>query len=190
MTRHRIQPATLRSPWGAGALALVVLGCGGKLFTIDVSEQATTVIPGATLLETLAGDLGFGSFVSMNISESEELANQGVAPGDIRESYLVEFTLEATDPPGADLSWIDAMDLYVTAPDLPEVRIASLDDFPEGVSTVSFDLDDVDLTDWIVSESMTLTTDVTGRRPPEETTVTAGFVLEVGVTQQGLCNNL
>ena len=32
--------------------------------------------------------------------------------------------------------------------------------------------------------------DVTGRRPSEDTTVTADFVVDVGVTDQGVCNNL
>lgn len=190
MTVHSPKRRLLTGHWRAGALVAITLGCGGKLFSIDVENEATTEIAGATLLEVLVGDLGFDDFVSMNIVEDEALANQGVAPGDIEQTYLVEFTLEATDPPGADLAWIDTMQLYVSAPGLPDVRVASMDDFPVGQSTVFFELDDVDLTDWIVSESMTITTDVTAQRPEQTTQVRANFVLNVGVTQQGLCNNL
>ncbi len=59
--------------------------------------------------------------------------------------------------------------------------------FPEGEPRVSFDLVDQDLHDYVVSESMTITTEVTGHRPDEETTLEARFSLEVEVTEQGAC---
>ena len=52
------------------------------------------------------------------------------------------------------------------------------------------DLEDVDLTDYVVSQSLTIRTDVSGRRPEDETTVEARFALRVGVTSQGACNYL
>ena len=53
---------------------------------------------------------------------------------------------------------------------------------------VQFNLSDVDLTEYLVSESMTLTTDVTGHQPEDDTTVVARVVLDVGVTLQGARN--
>ena len=55
---------------------------------------------------------------------------------------------------------------------------------------VDFDVEPVDLTEYVVSESMTFTTEVTGRRPDVDTTVEARFDVAVGVTGQGACNNL
>jgi len=52
---------------------------------------------------------------------------------------------------------------------------------------VALDLDDVDLTPYVVSESLTVTTDATGRRPEQDTVVQARFGLSVGVTGQGAC---
>lgn len=164
------------------------LACQGKLVTISVEKQSTTTVEGGSILENLLGDLGFDSFVSMDLTQSEELQNQGVEPGDIVDVRLVYLELEALSPPGADLSFIDSMDVYVSAPGLDEVRVASADDFPEGQAVVSFDIADVDLTDYVVSESMTLRTDVTGHRPDEDTEVEARFAVDVGVTVKGACS--
>jgi hypothetical protein len=86
------------------------------------------------------------------------------------------------------MSWLDSMELYVEAPGVERALIASADDFPEGVASVSFDLYDVDLTPYAVSEAMTLATEVSGRRPDDDTTIRADVVLDVGVTGQGACN--
>lgn len=161
----------------------------GVLTTITIEDSAITEVEGATILETLVGDLGFESFVSMNLVESEELQNQGVEPGDIKNARLVAFELEAMSPSGADLAFIDDMAILISAPGLSEETLASADDFPEGEALVVFDVEDVDLTDYIVSESLTLSTDVTGHRPDETTIVEARYVIDVGVTLQGVKNN-
>ena len=159
------------------------------LTSIDLEGQATTRIEGATILETLVGDLGFESFVSMNLVESDELQNQGVEPGDIKNARLVRFELEAVAPGGSDLSFIDDMEIFVSSPDLAEVALARAEAFPEGSPLVTFEVEDVDLTGYIVSEAMTIGTDVTGRRPDETTDVQARYLIEVGVTLQGVKNN-
>ena len=156
------------------ALALPAMGCGGVLTRIDIDGSAQTEIEGASLVEVLAEDLGFGELVSMDLTQAEELQNQGVEPGDIKEARLVSFELEAIEPADADLSFLDAMTLLVSAPGLPQ-----------GEALVVFDLEEVDLTEYIVSESMTLTTDVSGQRPDRATRIEARYVVEVGVTVKG-----
>lgn len=164
-------------------LWLTLLGCS-KLLTVQIEGTATTEVEGASLLEDLIGDLGFDSLVSMDITEAEELANQGVEPGDLVSVRLVGFDLEITegDP---DLSFIDAMAVSVTAPDLDEVEIAVQDEFPEGQALVEMELLDVDMVDYAVSQSMTLTTSVEASRPSEDSVIEARYVLEVEATLQG-----
>lgn len=169
------------------ALPLALLACG-SLLTIEIEESARTTVEAGTLLEELIGDLGFEELVSMDLTQAEELQNQGVAPGDIREVYLRSFTLTALSPEGADLSFLDDMTLTVEAPDLPPLLIAWQDSFPEGVPSVSFELEDVDLSAYVVSESMTILTDVSAHRPEEDTEIRADFALEVVATGQGACN--
>jgi hypothetical protein len=171
----------------AGVGATVLAACGALLF-ITVDGESTTTVPAATPLEVLVSDLGFGDFLDLNITEADELQNQGVQPGDISVVELRAFTLEATDPPGSDLSFLEQLDVYVEAPGLDRVLIASQSDFPVGQALVDITPEDVDLTDYVVSESMTLTTDVTGSRPEDATEVVATYALRVGVTSQGACN--
>lgn len=165
-----------------------LIACDAVLATISVEQEATTDVDGATLLEQLVGDLGFGSFLDMDITQSEELQNQGVADEDIQAVHLVVLELEVIEPDGGDLSFLDSMEFYVEAPDLDRKRVAVREDFPEGVSLVAFEIIDIDLHDYVVSESMTLTTEVTGHRPDDDTTITARFALDVEVTTQGACN--
>jgi hypothetical protein len=168
---------------------LLFLACG-RLFTITVRDTSEVVVERGTIVEELVSDLGFESLNDLDLVESEELANQGVEPGDIEEAYLVEFVLRASSPSGADLAFVDRLDLLVSAPGLPEVVIAHQDDFPAGAAEVALVLEPVDLAPYVVSRSMTISTDVTGRRPEEDTVVEARYAIEVGVTGQGACNNL
>ena len=167
---------------------VLLSGCSGKLVTISVDFRDTTTVEGGGLLSELIGSLGFGDFVEMDITDAQELANQGVEPGDIQEVYLTTFTLTALSPSGADLSFLQALAVSVEAPNLETQRIAFSDQFPPGQAAVDFTTDDVDLTDYVVSESMTLMTDVTGSLPPDDTQVEAYVVLDVGVTLRGAVN--
>jgi hypothetical protein len=170
-------------------LCLLLTGCGGTLFTIHVREASVTEVPAASPLELVLSGLGFGDFVSMDIVSAEELANQGVEPGDVKDVRLDSFELEALDG-DLDLAFLDALAIYVEAPDLDPVRVASQDDFPVGEPLVSFSIDDVDLTPYVQSRSLTVTTEVSGRRPEAATRVEARIDLAVGVTGQGVANNL
>ena len=163
------------------------LACQGKLITISVTESSTTTVEEGTILEDLLGDLGFESFLSMDLTESQELQNQGVEPGDIVDVRLVYLELEALSPSGADLSFIEEMDVFVSAPGLDTVLIAEAASFPEGEAIVPFDIADVDLTEYVVSRSMTFTTEINAHRPEADTEVEARFEVDVGVTAQGAC---
>ena len=81
------------------------------------------------------------------------------------------------------------MDVFVSAPGLDEVRIAGAASLPEGEAVVVFDIFDVDLTDDVVSQSMTITTSVSAHRPDADTEVQARFGVNVGVTAQAACSD-
>lgn len=166
---------------------LLVLGtaCDG-LTSFNIDGSTTTEVPAGTLLEALVGDVGFSDLLNMDITENTEMQNQGVGPEDIREVRLTSFRLVVVEPNGADLSFLQSMTLSVEAPDVAKVRVASADSFPEGVGTVDFDLDDVDLAPYAVSQSMTLTTDVNGRRPDEDTTIRAEYEMSIKATLKGV----
>jgi len=160
--------------------------CG--LVNIRVSDEVETTVERGTIVEELTGSMGFGELTAMDLFDSQELQNQGVEPGDVRDVQLVEFDLEATAPQEADLSFLQSLELYVEAPDLPRELVASQDDFPEGEPQVSLDLTELDLTEYVVSRSMTLRTEISGNRPDEDTDVTAAWALRFKVTSQGVRN--
>ena len=169
------------------AALLFAVACQGALLTLVLDRSAETTVEAGTLLEDLVGDLGFGDFLNMDLTTATELENQGVAPGDIQATFLTAFSLETLNP-GSDFSFLERMELYVEAPQLPRVLVASSDDFGQGVTFVDFEVEDVDLTEYLVSASMSLVTEVTGRRPEQDTRLEAAFSVEVGVTTQGACN--
>ncbi len=169
-------------------LALFWTACKGstlKHFEIEVS--GSTVIAGSSLIDEVLDTVGFDGFTEVDITANEELQNQGVAPGDISTVALVTFELEAKDG-DRDLAFLESMEIYASAPGLDTILVASQDDFPEGQAVVAFELEDVDLVDYAVSESMTLTTEVTAEAPDDDTTVKASVLIDVGVTVQGACN--
>ena len=124
----------------------------------------------------------------MNLMESEELRNQGVEPGDISQARLTLLEMTVTSPEDGDLAFIDELDLYVESPNVDREMVASQDDFPSNESQVVFNLNTLDLTPYIVSESLSLVTDVTARRPSEDTTIKARYIIEVTATLQGVKN--
>lgn len=161
---------------------------GCKLTQIHVDQESTTTVPKGTVVEALLGNMGFGDFVAMDLTQDQALQNQGVAPGDIQDVRLDYLQLEATSPAGADLSFLHALSVYVEAPGVTRELLASADSFPVGAPLVDLAVEDLDLTPYVVSQNMTLTTEVNGQRPDQDTNVTARFRVVVGVTSQGACN--
>ena len=176
MIRTRLLPASA---------ALAVLWACKALFYIHIEGSDTSTVPAATPVEIILDDLGFGDFVEMDITEASELQNQGVEPGDITTVTLELLTLEATSPAGSDLSFIDRIDLYVEAPDQQRSRIAWQDDFPVGQALVELNLDEIDIVNHALSQSMTITADVAASRPEDETEIEVVYDIRVGVTGQG-----
>jgi hypothetical protein len=177
----------VRDRWVTAAFAAGLwCGCQGRLFSISYGDADVTVVEAGTLLEDLLVDFGFEGFVSMDVVSSQELQNQGVSPGDINGVALVSLSLEALDGQG-DLSFIDDLQVYVEGPGLPRARVASSGSFPDGQALVALDVEPIDLTDYVTSQQMTFTTEVSGRRPDADTTVEITFELDIGVTGQGAC---
>lgn len=178
------------SSWSRYAVVLL-LACSGQIASINLSESAEATIEGQSALggiTDLVGSLGFSGFTEMDIAQSSELKNQGVQPGDIETAVVTRFVLEVVDPSDADLSFISTLEIWVDAPDLDPVMVASQTDFPSGVSSVDFILEEVDLVDYVVSDSLSITTEASGSIPSDTVTIRATADFEIGVTAQGACN--
>lgn len=166
-------------------VALAAITCG-TLDTFAVSESSRATIPRGNVLEQLAGDVGFGDFVKLDITESQQLQNQGVTRNQIDSVRVDALTLEVVSPEGGDLSFLDELGFFVEAPGEARRRIARGGPFPAGEASVSLTLDDVDLAPYAAAESMTITTEVSGSRPDQDTTVDATIELIVDVNVGGV----
>ena len=166
-------------------MLLLFLGCDGSLVHIDVEGSSQTVVEAGSLVEDLLVDFGFGDFVSMDLTAAQELKDQGVEPGDIVSATMTSFELEALDSQ-LDLAFLDSVSLSASAPDVDEVEMASCSSFPADTPIVAFELTGADIAPHIVSKDLTINVDVSGHRPDTDTTVEARYVVDVGVTAQGV----
>ena len=174
------------APVRATALTLLLGACVSDLLTLDVEQSGSTVVEGGGLVGAALGVLAITGFDDLSVAVDQELANQGVAPGDIASVYLTALTLSTPD--GDDLAFLESLTFLVESPGLPSVRIAYADAFPEGVTSLPLKLEGVDLTAYVVAESMTITTVAEGTLPEEDTTVDADMTLAIEATAQGACN--
>lgn len=167
----------------------LLFACDVNLVDIEVSGSTETTVEAGTVVETLLGDLGFTGLVEMDVTAAQELQNQGVKPGDISSAVLSElvFTAASGSP---DLSFLDEVSLWVSAPELDTRLVASQDEFPEGQAVVAFELTGEEIAPYVVSQSMTLSTEVTAHRPDEDTVVRVDYAVIVGVTTQGAVSNI
>jgi hypothetical protein len=167
--------------------ALLALLCCGGMDTFDVAEEASATIEGASLFEQLAGDMGFGSFLNMDISQSQELKNQGVEKNQIDSVKLTTLTLTIADPPsGQDFSFLQELSFFVEAEGLPRKLIASRTSFPSGETSVAMTIEDVELAPYATAPSMNISAEVNGRRPSHQTTIKADMSLKVDVNVSGV----
>ncbi|MDF1561728.1 MAG: hypothetical protein P1V51_01720 [Deltaproteobacteria bacterium] len=160
--------------------------CGG-IDRIRIRETATAEIPPSTLLENLVGDLGFSQFATLDLSQNQELQNQGIEKHQIDHVYLQELALQITAPPsGQDFTFIDRLEFFVESDGLPTELLAAGGPFAADLTAVNLDVEDVDLAPYVTAPSMAITTQVQGRRPRERTTIEASLRFQVDVNVGGL----
>ena len=164
-------------------LLFSLAACDGSLVHITIDEEDTQVVEQGSFIEQFVSWAGFGDFLNMDLTVATELQNQGVKPGDIRTAEMLTLSLESVS--GSDLSFLDEMKIFVEGPDLDRKLIAHADAFT-GETLVDFEVEPIDLTDYITSTSMSLITEVNGHRPDQRTEVKAHFRIDVGVTPQGV----
>ncbi len=166
-------------------LPLLLLGCG--LLTFDVDSEASTHIDGAGALGTLLDVLSFSGLDDFNVDVQSAMQDQGVEDGDVSSVRITSFTLSGS--PG-DLSFLEDFAVYLSAPDVDEVLVASGDSFPEGHLVVELAVPDVDLTPYVVADESSFRVVANGSAPADDVDVTAAFNVEIVATAQGACRTL
>lgn len=167
----------------AGAVAVAAFCTCGTLDRFEVGTSASAEIPEATLLEELLDFVDFPGFDEVDFSK--DIANQGVTEDQIDSVRLTSFVIHTDEGSGATLDFIESASFYAEAEGLPRVLIASSADFA-GQTSVDLDLEeDVELKPYVVAPSMTFSAEVKGKKPSQDTVVTADVKLTIDATIPG-----
>lgn len=171
----------MRSWWGRAAVVVGLAGCG--LLRLEVEQDASTTVDGAGVLGGLLQTLDLGDLDDFDLTVEQELADQGVEPGDLRSVVLTSFVLRG-DP---DLGFLSGLEVSVSADGVAPVVVARTGDVPDGVTEVALELPEADLADAITAGGLRFTIDASGEPPADDTVVSAHVVAEVEATAQGAC---
>ena len=160
---------------------LLLFACEALTFT--VTSRSRTTVEGAGILGEVLGALDFTGLDDFDLAIEQKMADQGVEDGDLNSVVLTRLALTA-DP---DLSFIESMEVTVSADGVAPIVVATQDSFPEGQSTVEFDLTGADLTAAVVAGAMTFDVDVNGSAPVDDTDVRIDVEVTIEATPQGAC---
>jgi hypothetical protein len=166
------------------ALALLAtLGC--EIADFEVERQEIATIPRERAEEPFEMmELDGLEIVLGEVQDDHEVGRE-----DISRAELVRITLTVIEPAAADLSFVDRIEVFAEAPDLPRVRVAHLDQTPRQSNDVELEIDDVDLRDYVASDRVTLVARIDGQAPAMDVRVRATVVLDIGVTVRGACDH-
>lgn len=130
---------------------LATVSCA-SLDQFDIPLSADGVLPGT--LSAVAP--GFGAWPA-GADVSKQISNQGVAAADLTSVRLTKGSITVTAPATGHLMYLDSLEITVSSPGLPDVRIAHQDAaFKEKKTVYELVLDDVDLKPYVAAPSMSL----------------------------------
>jgi len=120
-------------------------------FDMEYSQRAT--IPSSAGI-----DLPFDVFTPEIETNSESTFEVNDTRKDlIEEIKLTELELVIISPDGADFSFLNSIEVYISADGLEEIKIAYLEEVPDDAgSVVTLDTADTDLKEYIKSDEFSL----------------------------------
>lgn len=129
-------------------IILSFIGCEkiDEVTQFDMEFNETVVIP-----STIGVNLPF-NILTPNIETNSEST---FAVNDTRKDLIEEITLKTlnltlTSPSNADFSFLTSIIVYISAEDLPEIKVAWKDRIPDDIGNVlDLELSDVDLKEYI-----------------------------------------
>jgi hypothetical protein len=163
-------------------LCVLALSACNPTIDFDVPIEAETTISGGGLVPELLGAIGFGEFANLDLSNTQEFENNDVRKEQVKVARIKELTLTIVSG-DESFDFLESLSFSVEAPDLQKQRVASKT-VPDGVTSFSCDLDDVDVAPYVRAPSMAITTDVDGQQPSSDTTIRVNLLF--GVTAEVL----
>jgi hypothetical protein len=167
-----------------GTLTLGMLACCSDVDNFDVPVDAEATIPAASVLDQILDPLSFGALESIDFTQ--ELKNQGVTKADVDSVHLKSFSLTVKIPAGQTFDFMDSIAFSVETEGQPQALVAKLDSVPKGTTKIELTVETgLELAPYVVAPSMRMTTSVKGKRPMQETTISAHLVFDLDVNVTG-----
>ena len=163
---------------------LALCGCGLNEF--DVSQSAGTTVPGATLLgQVLNGVPQMNGFNKFDFSQSQEFKNQNAQKDHVRSAKLTRFTLTISGPATQDFGFLESIAFFAEA-NGQRTRVAHKEHIPQlGLKAPNpvlvLDLDDAELQPFVAADTLSFTTQASGRQPSQDTQLTGQAVVHLKV---------
>lgn len=168
----------------ATALLAACSSASTSLDDFDITRTASVQIQGSPL-SGLLQPLGFAGWTDMNLSSSAEMKNQGVKANQIDSVKLKLLRLKVSKPTGQDLGFFKSVKFYAESKDLPKLLVAHGGPFSAGQGSVDLTLDNAELKPYVTAAAMSLTSEVDGHAPAQDTTIDATVTLRVDVNVTG-----
>lgn len=132
-----------------------LMGCDkiDELTKFDIEYNQKVVIPSATGI-----NLPFDMYTPDTETNSEsEFEVNDTRKDLIEEIQLKKLELKITSPDGADFSFLESIEVYISAEDVEELKIAWLDEVPEtSGNKLELDTSDMDLKEYIKKDKFNL----------------------------------
>ena len=165
------------------AAIATLTACGPLTFSTEMKGEA--VIEGSMLGQVFNVFPQLGGFASIDFDQNQDFKNNNTSRDKVKSLKLTSIKLRIISPPSQDYGFLDSVEFAVKAGD-KEQKIAS----KTGVAalalaapnpTLTLDVVDAELVDFVHAASMTLITRGAGRQPPQETRLEATVKFLVGV---------
>jgi len=119
-------------------------------FDVDYNTQVT--IPSSAGV-----NLPFDIFTPDTETNSEsEFESNDTRKDLVEEIKLTQLQLDLKAPSESDFSFLESIEVYISAEGLDEIKIASKTDVPEAATVLDLDIIDVDLQEYIKKDSYNL----------------------------------
>lgn len=165
-------------------IASVALCACGQTVSFDTDAKGTATIQGNSLAATLGTFPGISAFSNIDFSTTQDFKNNGVTKEDVESVRLKRAVIRLVTPSSADFDWLSSLKFSVEANGQPKRVVA----FKEGIDQLGlsapfpeFELEigDLELQPYVVAPAMAITTEGTGRSPPQDVTIEAVFTFGV-----------
>ena len=135
-------------------LAVVLSNCDkiDELTKFNIEYDTHVTIPSSTGI-----NLPFDVLTPDTETNSESRFESNDTRKDlIEEIRLTQLELIITSPSNADFSFLESIEVFISADGLDEIRIASKFNVPEDSATLDLDVSDTDLKEYIKKDSYSL----------------------------------